>query len=571
MLQKRGRLLVRISSLSALLVASSLLVVTNPAFPTQTIKPGTSCKTLNSKVTQSGKLYTCIKKGKKLVWNNGVAIKSAVSPTPKPSPTLSVIPNSTISPTPAPTSTPSPSQSPKFAAGDSCTSVGQRESVKDGYLECREVANKAKKFFQLSNSPLPPPINVSPESLDICRIPDQSSTDRSLGPSIAYPIPSGKLFASIPNSGQINALIIPIDFPDSPGTELPSEQYTEMISKVNDWMKWYSQGKSFYKFQTYNKWIRAPKETTEYLPDTTTSDIPADAIGFKPGKKRDKFAIASEYLDLAQNYFDYKNAHTIFFLYPKNVKIWSEFWGLGINEPTRGWTTTVDPRLKNVWVMSSSGRQAYYKFPIWAFFIHENLHNQGLQGHAPNQGYNLGIMTNQYGLSLALNSWDTLIIDWQRENQFYCVQKENVKPTEVVLSPIEREEIGTKAIMIKLSKSQVLVIESRRRDKWSSGSADFPGLPLGFYGVIVYKVDTTAKPQYGIMEPDGPDWRDSSDAYAYLIRNSNVDHGYVTGAPQSGRIDMNFVMYEGESLTTNGIKISLIKSGDHDEVKIERA
>jgi hypothetical protein len=30
-------------------------------------------------------------------------------------------------------------------------------------------------------------------------------------------------------------------------------------------------------------------------------------------------------------------------------------------------------------------------------------------------------------------------------------------------------------------------------------------------------------------------------------------------------------MYEGESLTTNGIKISLVKSGDHDEVKVEKA
>lgn len=88
---------------------------------------------------------------------------------------------------------------------------------------------------------------------------------------------------------------------------------------------------------------------------------------------------------------------------------------------------------------------------------------------------------------------------------------------------------------------------------------------------MVYKVDTTATPQYGVIEPDGANWRDSSDAHAYFIRNQNVDHGTIPGAPQSGPIDMNFVMYEGESLTTNGIKISLVKSGDHDEVKIERA
>ena len=135
---------------------------------------------------------------------------------------------------------------------------------------------------------------------------------------------------------------------------------------------------------------------------------------------------------------------------------------------------------------------------------------------------------------------------------------------------MEREEIGTKAIMIKLSESQLLVIESRRRDRWSSGYKGFPGLPVGFYGLIVYKVDTTAKPLYGVEEPDGANWKDSSEAYAYLIRNQNVDHGFIPGAPQSSPIDRNFIMYEGESLITNGIKISLVKSGDHDQVLVEK-
>ena len=515
------------------------------------VKPGTTCKKEGQVKTSAGKKFTCVKKANKLVWNKGIAIKKATSTMPTPTPTTT---------SPVPTN----------LEGDSCITIGLRENNKAGYLECREVANKAKKYFQLSNSPKAPPINISPENLEICRIPDQSKSNRSEGPSIAYPIPTGKQFARIPKVGQINALIIPIDFPDSPGIGTPSELYNDFILKVNEWMKWYSNGKSYYKFQTYDKWIRAPKLTTEYLPNTKTSEIPSNAIGFKTGKERDKFEIASEYLDLAKNHFDYKNAHSIFFLYPKDVKIWSEFWGLGINDPVRGWKTTEDARLIDVWIHSSSGRQAYYNFPTWSFFLHENLHNQGLQGHAPNQGYNLGIMTNQYGLSLPLSAWDTLIIDWQIENQFYCLQKENVRPTNIVLSPLEREEVGTKAIMIKLSKSQILVIESRRKDKWSSGYKGFPGLPDGFYGVVVYKVDTTAEPLYGIEEPDGSSWRDSSSAYAYYIRNLDVDHGYTPGAPQSGPIDLNFVMYEGESLTTNGIKISLVKSGDHDEVRIER-
>ena len=543
----------------AIVVAISLIAA--PSFAA--VKAGAKCTKAGATSTTGGKKYTCVKSGSKLVWNKGVAVKASTKPNLNPV-------FKPVEPTPTPTPTTTPTPTIKNLPGDSCTTIGQRENNIDGYLECREVSNKAKKFFQISTMPKDPGKFISPESLDICRVPDQSGIDRSEGPTIAYPVPTGKQFARIPKEGQINALIIPIDFSDSPGEGAPSALYKDLISQSNDWMKWYSNGKSYYKFQTYDQWIRAPKETTEYLPNSRTSEIPSDAVGFKPGKERDKFEIASEYLDLAKNHFDYKNAHSIFFLYPKKVKIWSEFWGLGINDPVRGWKTTSDPRLTEVWIHSSSGRQTYYNFPAWAFFLHENLHNQGLQGHAPNQGYNLGIMTNQYGLSLPLSSWDTLIIDWQRENQFYCVQKENVKTTNIVLSPLEREEIGTKAIMIKLSKSQVLVIESRRRDKWSSGYNGFPGLPEGFYGVVTYKVDTTAKLLYGVEELDGKDWKDSSPAYAYYIRNLDVDHGSIPGAPQSGRIDMNFFLYEGESLTTNGIKISLVKSGDHDEVKIEK-
>jgi hypothetical protein len=572
-------------TLPALLSTAILVFNAIPANSANPPKSGAQCAKVGLTKTYQGKKYTCLKSGKKLVWNKGTLIQKKIA-APVPRPTLSTSPSPSAIPSPnpsmspsalpspaasvSPNPSPSPSPSNRFNEGDSCEKVGERITNALGYLECREIAKKAKKFFQLSSNPKAPPTNVSPESIDICRIPDQSTTDRSWGPSIAYPIPSGKQFARIPRMGQINALIIPIDFADTPGKTSPSEQSNEIITKSNEWMKWYSQGKSFYKFQTYDRWIRAPRNSSNYVPDTNTQNPPANASGAITENKRDKFKIASEYLDLAENYFDFKGAHTIFFLYPKEVKIWSEFWGLGVDNKERGWKTTDDPRLVDVWIHSSSYRQNFYNFPVWAFFLHENLHNQGLQGHAPNQGSNFGIMTNQFGLSLPLTSWDTLVIDWQIENQFYCLQKENLKPTTLVMSPMEREEFGTKAVMIKLSKSQVLVIESRRQDKWSSGHKGFPGMPDGFYGVIVYKVDTTATPQYGVVEPDGPEWQDSSTAYAYLIRNLDVDHGYINGAPQSGRIDMNFVIYEGESLITNGIRVSLMKSGDHDEIKIER-
>ena len=67
------------------------------------VKPGTACKTLGQTSTSSGIKYTCVKSGKKLIWNKGVAVKK-VTPTPTPSATPTPTPSAT--PTPTPTAQP---------------------------------------------------------------------------------------------------------------------------------------------------------------------------------------------------------------------------------------------------------------------------------------------------------------------------------------------------------------------------------------------------------------------------------------------------------------------------------
>lgn len=61
------------------------------------VKAGDSCKKAGATSTVKGKQFTCIKSGKRLVWNKGVTVSR-----PKP----------VVSPIPAPTSTPTPTPSP---------------------------------------------------------------------------------------------------------------------------------------------------------------------------------------------------------------------------------------------------------------------------------------------------------------------------------------------------------------------------------------------------------------------------------------------------------------------------
>lgn len=96
----------------------STLTVAEAASP----KAGSTCPKVGTKEVFKGKTFTCVKFGKKLVWNKGVAVAAA-----KPSPTPSPLPSPVISasPTPEPSLTPmpSPSSSPSATSSPSISST----------------------------------------------------------------------------------------------------------------------------------------------------------------------------------------------------------------------------------------------------------------------------------------------------------------------------------------------------------------------------------------------------------------------------------------------------------------
>jgi M6 family metalloprotease-like protein len=74
-------------TLLALILVFALVA---PLNATAAIKAGASCKKAGQSSTFAGKKYTCVKSGKKLIWNKGVAIAKPTpleNPTPTPTPT----------------------------------------------------------------------------------------------------------------------------------------------------------------------------------------------------------------------------------------------------------------------------------------------------------------------------------------------------------------------------------------------------------------------------------------------------------------------------------------------------
>ena len=93
--------------LLAVFVTAALFLV--PLNAIAAVKAGAACSKLGATSTSAGKKYTCIKSGKKLVWNKGVAVavpKPTSTPTATPSPTSTPTPTATPTPTPSPTPAP---------------------------------------------------------------------------------------------------------------------------------------------------------------------------------------------------------------------------------------------------------------------------------------------------------------------------------------------------------------------------------------------------------------------------------------------------------------------------------
>jgi hypothetical protein len=89
-----------------LVVIVSVAFFIAPLNAVAAVKAGDSCKKAGTTATANGKKFTCIKSGKKLVWNKGTKLVAAPKPTTNPVPF----------PTPSPSTTPVPAQTPSPAA-----------------------------------------------------------------------------------------------------------------------------------------------------------------------------------------------------------------------------------------------------------------------------------------------------------------------------------------------------------------------------------------------------------------------------------------------------------------------
>ena len=131
-------------------------------------------------------------------------------------------------------------------------------------------------------------------------------------------------------------------------------------------------------------------------------------------------------------------------------------------------------------------------------------------------------------------AWERWLLGWVDDSQIYCM---NEQSTSQLINPVERSG-GLKAVIVPISTSKVVVVESRRAEGVDKN--------LKKSGALVYVVDSSIQSGYGPVK--------------------------VFPADRSDPRRLQSPRAEGESVTVEGVTITVKKSSsDGDLVEVKRA
>ena len=409
-----------------------------------------------------------------------------------------------------------------------------------------EPTKQAPEIQLISSNP------PSPSSVEMCKIPDgrpaylqgyprgATVNGEQVAGGVGFPFTVGRF----PIKGEANIILAMVSFEDTEEfVDSPDEFLGPQARKITQWSDYWSQGQFRYNFQIVENWVRIPMKSSEA---TSNDEVLARQIleQFPPG-------------------IDYSSVDGTFIYWAPGLVAEGHDFGIrvGSNEnpfavgekrpglfwaPSKWHTETTNGNL------TLDLKMRY----TWSHLIHEFLHEQGLNMHAPGNGWQTGLGQNQYPdpgrgfFSAALPAWELFIMGWLRDQQVHCLtDKDLFEEQQAILTSLEISGGERKALVIEAASSdEFLVVESRRPvgySEWNSSEK----------GIFVYRADPTIVYQDDHSSGDcGNDPRFPKWSY-YLFPDSE------TANPDSWCGDFRVALVrEGESVTHNGVVISLAKS-----------
>jgi M6 family metalloprotease-like protein len=383
-------------------------------------------------------------------------------------------------------------------------------------------------------------------------LPSQPSSDVSLckinefssnRPRFENSLPTGFPRATFPfatKTGTVKWALVPIDFSDIKGEPNFRSRVDEQMSLLSEWFNTVSGGKFKVEWVVADKWTTLPGKSTDYkIPYSDSPDRSPEIADFwrKAISETDKS-------------FDYTNVQTINFILPLSQTV--------VAESLQGFPW--DQAIKNY--VTQEGKISSFSIPgvffnslnrqYWSYWAQEFGHAMGvphigLSRGSPSLFLNLDLMGNQDGYAKELSGWLRFVAGWLDDEKVYCQELQKLVSTELTLEPLSGTRNGLKMVVIPISESKALIVESRRETKFSCT------MPTKKNGVLTYLYDATLAHAENFLIPLTPTGR------------SNESSSNCPVVPQPDPL-----LRQGEKMNFEGITIEVLESKDMDRIRISK-
>lgn len=415
-----------------------------------------------------------------------------------------------------------------------------RDKIACEVIKSASNAKPTLKPTQGAVSPTPMPSvmdyenpTVASDAVEQCRIQEASSVRAQL--------PAGFPQANslTPRLGVVKWALVPIDFQDLPGEKTFRARVDEQTRLLSEWFWNVSGGRLKVEWVVLDQWATLPGKSTDYIiPNSVNVNDAANG----PKLFRDAMTAADPL-------FDFTNVQTVNFILPEGQSV--------IGESSQGfpWDLVVQSySTKEGKIASYSIAGKFFDLPgktYWSYWAHEFGHAIGL----PHVGGGAGLppfnpwdlMGGQDGPARELSGWLRFVADWLSDDQVYCRDLSSISNLGITLVPLSASEPGVKLVAIPVSKTKVLLIESRRQTKFSCTTVPTQD------GLLVYEYDATLGHFQNFLMPLTPEGR----------KNLDSSCKFAPQPPDS-------ILREGDKVTVHGLTIEVKKSGKFDKILISK-
>ena len=390
-------------------------------------------------------------------------------------------------------------------------------------------------------------------SPDLCRLRDQSTQRRTYGQLLAgFPV----IETNLASRGTFIFGLIPIDFADLRGESNVMARVTDQMRLVTEWYDMVSEGRVKIEWRVHENWVRVPGPSTNYSMSRSRSD---------------DNTLANAAFAAADSSFDFSSVRAVAFVLPAGQTFMAEGVQGFLHSQfgSTGGYATAEGRVYNYMIAGSYFDRQYKNY--WSYWAHEtghmfplpDLYDQntqwwiGKQTEIPGGPFSgFDMMANQDGPSRTLSAWLRFVMGWLADAQVFCKPVADLTEARITLVPIDERSSGVKTVLVPLSSSKLLVVESRRANK----KFDCEGTGIGTStwrarnGVIVYTADMTLGHGEGFQALVAPTGR-----------------GLQSLQTCSSPKQYDAILEVGDEVTSNGVRVRVLNSGLYDTIELSKS